>query len=297
MKKNSLIMALLLVLLLAGCGKTATKEPQTEAETIPESTVSAEEAGFTLEDVVHANDLQALVSVYGGVQSMRYENDELCAETYYFMYAGKLVSTCRMTGADEEDAYACTVDNARYEKVGDHLQFSYDLEPEAEQSDAFAFSDAVTAQMLDGTIQWIEAPDEDTWRFELRDAENPSEVACRCTVTRDALTLKQIDWDYGDGTTAKIELLHGADVMTKEFGMLDGFAKDLRTVTCVCTMHDKQGKETEKTYKVDVPYNVEPVWTASRELNVYLDKGFTKEYKYPGNGEEGYTVYVTDAMG
>ena len=273
MKKISLLLALLLVLLLAGCGKGATNGPEKESETIPESTVSAEEAGFTLEDVVRANNVRTLVSAYGGVQSMRYEGDDLYAETYYFMYAGKLVATNRSTDPDGENFYSCTVEQSEY-----------------------TMAEEVSSQMMDGTIRWIEDADEDTWRFELRDEENDA-VACRCTVTKQSLTLKQIEWVYDDGTASRVELKHGAEVQTKEFGMLDGFAKDLRTVTCVCTLHDKQGKPTEKTYKVEVPYNVEPLWYASRELNVYFDKELTKAYKYPGNGEKDYTVYVTDAMG
>ncbi len=295
MKKISFLMAILLVLLLAGCGKTATNDPTdvTEAETLP--AVSAKEAGFTLEDVLRENSVKTLVSAYGGVQTMRYEGETLYAETYYFMYAGKIVSTCCATDPDGETAYSCTVDNVAYEKVGDHLQFFYDLE--AEKTEDYVFNDSVTAQMLDGTIQRIEEPDEDTWRFELRDDEQSSEVVCRCTVTKQTLTRKQIEWAYGDGTGAKIEIKHGSDVQTKEYGMLDGFAKPLRTVTCVCTLHDKKGKPAEKTYKAEVPYNVEPLWISSKELNSYLNKELTKEYKYPGNGEDGYTVYVTDAMG
>ncbi len=295
MKKISLLLALLLVLLLAGCGKGGANAPQKETETIPESTVSAEEAGFTLEDVIRANGVKTLVSAYGGVQSVRYEGDELYAETYYFMYAGKLVSTSRSTDPDGEDSYSCTVDGVRYEKTGDHLQFSYAVAPEKKQSES-AMEEDVSAQMMDGTIRWIEDADKDTWRFELRDEEREA-VACRCTVTKQSLTLKQIEWEYDDGTGSRVELKHGSEVQTKEFGMLDGFAKDLRTVTCVCILHDEQGKETDKTVKVEVPYNVEPLWIGESDLNVYMDKDLTKEYKYPGNGEKGYTVYVTDAMG
>lgn len=292
MKTVSLLTALLLVLLLASCG---TGTPESENETIPESTVSAQEAGFTIEDVLRENSVRTLVSAYGGVQAMLYSDDQMYSETYYFMYAGKLVSTCRTADPDEEYAYSCTVDSERYDKVGDHLQFAYDLEPDS-SGDSESF-EPITVQIPDGTIQWIEAPDEDTWRFEVRDEKDPS-VVCRCVVTRQTLTLKQIEVDYGkEGGTTRIELTHGSEVQTKEFGMLDGFAQKLRTVTCVCTFHDKSGKPTEKTYKLEVPYNVEPLWVASREVNVYLNKELTKEYSYPGNGEEGYTVYVTDAMG
>ena len=296
MKKISLVMALLLVLLLAGCGKGATKAPEKETETIPESTVSAEEAGFTLEDVVRANKVKTLISTYGGVQSMRYEGDELYAETYYFMYAGKTVSTCRYADPDEEFAYYCTVDNERYDKAGDHLQFVYDLEPESEPEKGYAFDDDIAGQMLDGTIQWIEDADKDTWRFELR-GEEKAWVACRCTIEKQSLAIKQIECDYGEDGTTRIDVTHGAEVQTKEFGMLDGFAKDPRTVTCVFTKHDAAGKPSDKTYKVEVPYNVEPLWIASRDVNVYLDKELTKEYKYPGNGEKDFSVFVTDAMG
>ena len=295
MKKISLLLALLLVLLLASCGKSATAETTTEKETAP--TVAAETAGFTLDDVLKANDVKTLVSAYGGVSAARYENDEAVSETYYFMYAGKIVSTTCATGKDGEKTYSCTVDNESYKKVGDRLQFSYNVDAQKKPSKAYLFGDAVSAQMLEGKIDRYEEPDKDSWCFELHDADGDDGVSCRCTVLKKSFILKQIDWDYGDGSTAKVEIKHGADVQTKEFGLLDGFAKDLRTVTCVCTMHDKQGKESEKTLKVQVPYNVEPVWESASDVTVYLDKGLTKAYKYPGNGEKDYTVYVTDAKG
>ena len=150
--------------------------------------------------------------------------------------------------------------------------------------------------MLDGAIDRYEEPDKDSWCFELRDPDQDDDVSCRCTVEKESLILKQIDWDYGDGTTSKVEIKHGADVMTKEFGMLDGFAQELRKVTCVYTLHDKKGAETEKKVELKVPYNVEPVWKSAHELTFYLDEGLTKAYKYPGNGKD-YTVYATDAKG
>ncbi len=295
MKKISLTMAILFVLLLAaGCGKTAVQTPTEatkEAETAP--TVSAEKAGFTFEDVVHSNDVKTLVNTYGGVLAARSENGKPLSETYYFMYAGKIVSTSCATDAKGEKSYSCTVDNESYTKVGDHLQLSFDPDAQAKEDETYLFGDNVTAQMLDGTIERFEEPDKDTWLFEVH-SEKAKGVSCRCTVTKEKLILKTIEWDNGDGTTATVEISHGADVQTKEFGMLDGFAKPLRTVTFVRTTQDKQGKDVEKTYKVEVPYNVEPTWDGKTAVTAYLDKEHTKAYKYPGNGEEGYTVYVVD---
>ena len=296
MKKISLLMALLFVLLLASCGKTTTNDPTKETETIPESTVSAEEAGFVLEDVVRANNVKTLVAAHGSVQVTRTYDGEMSSDAYYFMYAGKLVSTCCYTDEGGETGYYCVVDGKRYDKDGDHLTMVYDLEPEGKE-EPYTIDADLTDQMLEGTIRWIEAPDEETWRFELRDEKEFPGIFCRCTVARETLLLQKIEWDYGEEGTSETEIKCGDAVQTKEFGLLDGFAKPLRTVTCVSTLHNDAGKETEKTVKLEVPYNAEPVWVGASELNAYLDKDLTKEYKYPGNGEDGYTVYVTDAMG
>lgn len=304
----SVLLAALLLVLCAGCGGNDNPQPdypkedplsqtQTDAsQTDIEPSAQPEPDGFVYEDLLRENAVSTLVFAYRNVQLLRYENDELCSETYFFDHGENTVFTRRTVDPDSEDILSCGVGDSVYFKDGDHLQYSCylaeDVDPDADGS----FEDSVCAQLMEGAVENIESAGEDLWRFEIRDAEYAPGVVCRCTATKQTLTLKTIEWDYGDGNISRVELRHGDDVKAKDFGLLDGFDKPMRKVTCVCTLHAENGDPTTSTYTVDAPYNAEPLFVHSRELNLYLNKDLTKEYVYPGNGRD-YTVYATDAVG
>ena len=311
MKKTRRLAALLLALLLtaafAGCGKNEPRTDYTtegppatvlsdESQTAVEPSAQSGKVGFTFEDLTRENAVSTLVSAYRDLQLLRYENGALYAETYYFVRGGETVWTRRIVDPDLGESFSCCVGGVVYQKDGDHLQFSRYLEEDADTGEDYSMEYDVCGQLLYGTVESIESAGEDLWRFEIRDMEYSPEIVCRCTATKQTLTLKTIEWDYGDGNTSVIELHCGDAVQTKDFGLLEGFDKPFRTVKCVCALHDETGKATAATYTVDAPYNAEPLFVHARGLNLYLDKDFTKEYVYPGNGV-GYTVYATDAMG
>ncbi len=305
MKKNRCISILLSALLLvsfASCGKD---EPQPDSLTEVSSAASQTDAepsgqttagGFTYENLANENAVSTLVFAYRNVQVLRYENGVPVSETYYFDHGDKTLWTRCIIDPDLGETYTCGDRDAVYFREDDHLQFSCDLDGNADSSEDYDFEDDISALLMDGTVMNIQSAGEDLWRFEIRGAEYAPDAVCRCTATKQTLTVKTIEWDYGDGDTIRIELRHGDDVQIKDFGFLDSFDKPTRKVTCVCTLHDENGKPTSATHTFDVLYDAEPLFYTSHELNLYLDEGLTKEYVYPGNGVD-YTVYATDAMG
>ncbi len=305
MKMRRCISILLSILLLVTAASCSKNEPQPTAA--PESSPAAPQTdaepsgqtgsgGFTYENLANENAVSTLVFAYRNVQVLRYERDELVSETYYFDRGGEIVWTRRVIDADLGETYICGDRDTVYFKEDGHLQFSCYLDEDADSGEDYDFEADISALLMDGTVMNIQSAGEDLWRFEIRGAEYAPGAVCRCTATKQTLTVKTIEWDYGDGDTIRIELQHGDDVQVKDFGFSDSFDKPMRKVTCICTLHDASGRPTITTHVFDVPFNAEPLFESTHELNLYLDEGLTKEYVYPGDGE-GYTVYATDAMG
>ena len=309
MKRICIFGVVLALLWCAGCGNTAqpanaptfsaaTDAVQTTDETAAEPVSAAASDHFTMEDVMRENAVSTLISAYQNVQMLRYENDKLYSETYYFLHDGKPIWTRRSIDPENGEDFYCFANEVGYFKEGDHLQFSVFLEEEDDSGEDYSIDFDICGQMMDGEVGNIESLDADTWQFEIIDDELPpeSEVSCRCTATKQTLTLKTIEWNYGYGSSSRIELRHGSDVKAKDFGMLDGFGKPTHKVTCIAELHDENGKAFKAERTVDAVYNAEPQFVSSNLLNYYLDKNYTKEYVYPGDGVD-YTVYATDAMG
>ena len=307
MKRICALSLVLALLLCAGCGTTAQLTNAPTASTLAETSqmagdssteaASAPAAGFTIEDVVRENTVSNLISAYGNVQMLRYENDTLYSETYYFPRDGKPVWTRRTVDPEIGEDFYCFIDETGYSKEDDHLQFTVFVDEEDDSGEDYSIDFDICEQMMDGEVGRIESADADTWQFEIVNDEPSSDIVCRCTVTRQTLTLKTIEWIYGyNDSTSRIELRHGSDVKAQDFGMLQAFDKPTRTVRCICELHDENGKPITSERTVETAYNAEPLFASSNVLNLYLDKNYTKEYVYPGDGID-YTVYATDAMG
>lgn len=307
MKRICALSLVLALLLCAGCGGTAQHANEPTVSAAAESSqkasddsteaASAPAAGFTIEDVVRENTVSNLISAYGSVQMLRYENDALYSETYYFLHDGKPVWTRRTVDPEIGEDFYCFINETGYFKEGDHLQFTVFVDEEDDSGEDYSIDFDICEQIMDGEVGRIEGTDADSWQFDIRNDALSSDIVCRCTVTRQTLTIKTIEWLYSyKNSVSRIELRHGSSVQTNDFGMLHDFDKPTRTVRCISELHDENGKPITFERTVETAYNAEPLFASPTVLNLYLDKYYTREYVYPGDGID-YTVYATDAMG
>lgn len=85
-----------------------------------------------------------------------------------------------------------------------------------------------------------------------------------------------------------------------ENGLISNFLtawEETRTVTFIYDKLLSNGKTTTKTVSVDVPATWEVLPRYPEETYYYMNRTLTRPYKYPGDGTEDYTVYVTNTAG
>lgn len=85
-----------------------------------------------------------------------------------------------------------------------------------------------------------------------------------------------------------------------ENGLISNFLtawEETRTVTFVYDKLLSNGKTSTEMVDVEVPATWEVLPRYPEETYCYMNRNLTKAYKYPGDGTEDYTVYVTNTAG
>lgn len=260
-------------------------------------------ANFTLAQVVQANKMGNLLSVYSSVESKAVFGGEDGALTTYFK---KNDVVCSVTAYEYDgvpgqsgfygDLWFTAVPDADQRAV--HLESYYYIGDERPEDMGAGLEYELAGMIEYGDISNL-TEQGDTYEFDVTpdygyiDAEEPP-VPVHYAVDKGTLALRSVVIDGGTEYETRYTFRYNVTVDTR--GLFDGWDQPLRTVTFVLELHDADGRLIKETKAVQVPRNLELLPELDREIAYYNNPDYTGEYQYPGYGGD-YTLYVTDAMG
>ena len=115
--------------------------------------------------------------------------------------------------------------------------------------------------------------------------------------------MKNLDWSnigFEYMQTEQRYVSNYKDGSWDEGGLISNFLtawEETRTVTFVYDKMLADGNLVTSRVPVEVPATWEVLPRYPEETFCYLNQEQTKEYAYPGDGTEDYTVYVTNVAG
>ena len=301
----SVPMVLCVLLLLFSCGKTENNGETTLPDTTVKETVSATEKEKripTVEEVAEANLLENLLKRN---ECVYYKTESDYETTYevYFLFNSEVVRAADQTLHEYgEDLNIVT---AEYKGMN---MLSYNKErfcvrafvdmfgTEEENGDTPWYNEHIAYEFIYNNLSFREETDE-FYIFENLndDPDDETYIQTVCYVEKETLNLiKEVH--NNDGYIVEEEFIYNEPLELMH--VLDDWNGEKKTVTVVFETY-KDGEPVKYTEEYKVPVN----WEVIADNNLYdtvfaayLDEGYTKEYKYPGDGVD-YTIYVTTSVG
>lgn len=301
----SLALCLVIFLLLFSCNKTDNNNETTENGTTVNETVSVTEKEKkipTVKEVAEANLLENLLKRNESVYT---ETDSDYETTYemYFMFNSEVVMVCDQTLHEfGEEMRIVTAEyngmNMLSENGGRFCvrAFVDTFGTEEENGDTPWYNDYISYSFIYDNLSFREETDE-FYIFENLndDPDDETYIQTVCYVEKETLNLiKEVH--NNDGYIVEEEFIYNEPLELMH--VLDDWNGKMKTVTVVFETY-KDGEPVKYTEEYKVPVN----WEVIADNNLYdtvfaayLDEGYTKEYKYPGDGVD-YTIYATTSVG
>ena len=244
---------------------------------------------FTWEELVEANRLENLLSVY---PSLRCVNREYSPEnvTWIWPRGEELVILT------ESDGFASGYCSGAYftwqeREDGRFLASIEEFDPKFTDPEA---QDGAMMTFLDGIAEMRFEKTEDglIWT----DCTASGGIRMRVAADLGTLALREVQVFYSDSQPPSVTcFLYDAAPPAPEY--LDSWDGPLRRVT-VHWEEFPDGKRVTRTETVSIPADWEYLPWQGRwgGYAVWMDKGYTRPYSYPGDGA-GYTLYLSTAKG
>lgn len=301
----SVLMVLCVLLLLFSCGKTENNGETTVPDTTVKETVSATEKEKripTVEEVAEANLLENLLKRN---QCVYYKTESDYETTYevYFMFNSRMVRAVDQTlYGYGEDVNIVTAEYKGMNMVSYNKErfcvraFVDTFGTEEENADTQWYNECIAYSLIYDNLSFREETD-DFYIFENLDDDPKDEyyIQCVCYVDKQTLNVTKIVND-NDGYVVEKEYIYNKPL--ELMNVLDDWNGEKKNVTVVFETY-KDGEQVKYTEEYEVPVN----WEVIADNNLYdtvfaayLDEGYTKEYKYPGDGVD-YTIYATSSVG
>lgn len=244
---------------------------------------TATAGNFTVEDLVQANRLSNLLSIYKSVRTVHtYMGTTMTSD--YFKRDGEIVSTQKCAD-DTYTEYYWSYGKISAAKAGDHFVCYCSPEYLSDEENTELLNEYDLCAVYGSDIGEITEKD-DTYLFSISSMDSePKEYV----VDKGTLALRSVTEHHENGEASVTTYTYNVEPET--YGLLDGYDRPLRKVTMT---YSDGGNE--KVYTFGLPDDLEFVPTFEDEVAMYMDAAYTKPYAYPGNGAD-YAFYITTAMG
>ncbi len=306
----SVLLALLCVLPLAACGnggdngetKTAaqtTLEHNTEIPTKPEGNdsmskkneVKDSKLNFTRWDAYYANCMSTLLKTYGTVKITGINEGGSYTESY-FQHYGEPAFVCTWDYDDGESSYNGWYDGIEFTNYeSGKVCANIDVDDLAKRDEA-GFEYRISDIFEDVNIKLV-SESADSYTLSAESVYEDYDFDCTIVVDKGTLAVRKTVYNYGEFDYVT-EYEYGAQLKDDEM-LACWNENNLKTVT-VISEDINFSSESKVTSKVEIPCEWELKVFSDKEINIWLDKDYTKEYVYPGDYKD-YTIYITTTMG
>lgn len=272
-------------------------DAETEAGTEATTKAPKPYGKFTLDDVYKQNRVSVLLKEYDTVSCKYvYKDGRVYSEEYYFSFKGYPISVSHHpANFGDPDQCFYTFNKNYLDFENGKLVMDVYSGPEDELEDYFD-TDWEICMHFDMGADYMydvkEGKDTYTFRIGYDGGKHPEDIAC--TVSKYDLSIREVKSNVGTDSETVTTFVYNGEV--KDFGLTKGWdKKDMRKVKIISEV-SSNGNVTTDTVTMTVPYNVEVRPYSYYEYNLWANEGYTKEYKYPGDGVD-YVVYYTNIMG
>lgn len=297
----SLTLCAVVLLTFVSCSDNSSKDNLTSSTQASQKVQTTESKEDFVKRVADANLFTNLLKRNKFV-SYKTESDYETTTEIYFMFNSEIVRAVDQTIHDGQDEHFIVVEYKGMSIMSHNggkfcVRAFVDKFGEEENKDAPWYNDYIAYSLIYDNLSLREETDE-FYIFENLEDDNEDELYIQCVCYVDKKTLNVVkEVHNNDGYIVEEEFIYNKP--TELVNVLDDWNGEMKTVTVVYERY-KEGISEKYSKEYEVPYDWEVVPDnheyESPLFEVYLDEGYTRKYKYPGDGFD-YTIYVTTACG
>ena len=293
--KSAVAVLLCLVMLVsfAACGKKGedtdtSKENGGEAsQMVDVKEQTLEEAGLSLDKIIKANKIEALMQKYDTVTVKSLFSDGTGVTKQVFRYDGEpglVVVNKEATGIEIVSGW---IKGFEFSVEGDRVKAYRDiraLDTEAEFED----DDLVSSLFEERELVIVGASD-DSYKLKSLSEDKADGSERYFYIDKATLALTKITYNNAVGKTENTEIIYNGELEAFAKQITDAFDGELKAVSINGEFADGE----KISVKLELPSDWEYIPSGEGRFDYCMDEEMTEGYVYPGHGED-YTLYISD---